>query len=137
MNERRKRFCLEYRKNPRSATQAAIKAGYKKETAYSQANRLLKNAEVQRYLAKLSEKSDREKVADGNEVMEYLTSVLRKLSQTKITDQATGETYVKLPDEKEALKAAELLGKCLGLFAERVQADVNMSPIVLRDDIHE
>lgn len=44
LNERRRKFVLYYEGN---ATEAAIKAGYSKKTAYSQGQRLLKNAEVQ------------------------------------------------------------------------------------------
>ena len=42
----------------------------------------------------------------------------------------------KAPDEKERLKAAELLGKRYGLYTDKVEADVDMSPLVLKDDVN-
>lgn len=49
MTAKQKRFCDEYLIDL-NATQAAIRAGYKKETAYSQGQRLLKNVEVQKQI---------------------------------------------------------------------------------------
>lgn len=45
------RFCVEYLTDL-NATQAAIRAGYSKKTAYSQGQRLLKNVEVQAEISK-------------------------------------------------------------------------------------
>lgn len=53
--QRRTRFLKEYLLE-HNATKAAIAAGYSEKTAYSQGNRLLKNAEVQAALAKEEEK---------------------------------------------------------------------------------
>ena len=50
LTAKQKRFCDEYLIDL-NATQAAIRAGYKKETAYSQGQRLLKNVEVQKHIA--------------------------------------------------------------------------------------
>ena len=49
MTEKQKRFCLEYLIDA-NATQAAIRAGYSKKSAYSQGERLLNNVEVQNYI---------------------------------------------------------------------------------------
>jgi phage terminase small subunit len=45
LNDKQKRFALEYLKDL-NATQAAIRAGYSKKTAYAQGQRLLKHVEV-------------------------------------------------------------------------------------------
>jgi phage terminase small subunit len=59
LNAKRTRFVAEYLKDL-NGTQAAIRAGYSKKTAYSQADELLKIPEVRKYLdqqqAKLAEK---------------------------------------------------------------------------------
>lgn len=47
LNGKQLMFIAEYVKSS-NATEAAIKAGYSKKTAYSQGQRLLKNAEIQR-----------------------------------------------------------------------------------------
>lgn len=52
MRQQIARFCLEYLMDG-NQTQAAIRAGYSKKTAYSQGNRLLKDAEVRDYVERL------------------------------------------------------------------------------------
>ncbi len=83
MNERKKRFCEEYATSL-NATQAAIRAGYSPRSAYSQGQRMLKNAEVDKYLRELAEKERTERIADAQEVLERLTGILR--SQSRPTD---------------------------------------------------
>lgn len=60
LNHKQRRFVAEYLKDS-NATQAAIRAGYSKKTAYSVGGRLLKHAEVQRalngHLEKIEEKA--------------------------------------------------------------------------------
>mgnify|MGYP003289436471 CR=1 FL=1 len=72
---------------------------------------------------------DNEAIADATEVLEYLTSVMRKKSKSSVlARQIDGSEDVieKPPDEKEALKAAELLGKRYGLYTEKVEQAVDM-----------
>lgn len=83
-----------------------------------------------------------EKTADAKEVMEYLTSVMRGESQAEIVViEGTGDgcsdarRMSKAPDEKERLKAAELLGRRYGLFKENVNLEVE--PVVLVNDLKE
>ncbi|MPN14118.1 hypothetical protein SDC9_161444 [bioreactor metagenome] len=73
--------------------------------------------------------------------MEYLTAVLRGESESEVVvvegcgDGCSEARRInKLPDEKERLKAAELLGKRYGLFTENVKLD---GPAVVKiiDDI--
>jgi len=52
LTDRRERFCLEFVKDC-NATQAAIRAGYAKKTARSQAHRLLTNVDIENRIAKL------------------------------------------------------------------------------------
>ena len=58
--------------------------------------------------------------------MEYLTSVMRGKSKSNVLALAGDgyqEVIAKPPDEKERLKAAELLGKRFGMWTEKI--DVN------------
>lgn len=111
-----------------NATEAAIKAGYSKKTAYSIGLENLKKPEIKKLIdEKLKELSDK-KIADQQEVLAYLTSVLRGETQSEIVvveGQGEGVSKAKpiqkAPDEKERLKAAELLGKRMGLFKERIE----------------
>lgn len=133
---KQQRFCDEYLIDL-NATQAAIRSGYSEKTAYSQGQRMLKNVEVKAYLDEQITKIQSEKIADATEVMEYLTKVLRGESQSEIVvveniGDFTSEarTMLKAPDEKERLKAAELLGKRYNMFSDKMKVDVAM-PVVI------
>jgi phage terminase small subunit len=111
-----------------NATDAAIKAGYSKKTANVIGVENLIKPNIKSYIdEKLKELSDK-KIADQQEVLAYLTSVLRGETQSEIVvveGQGEGVSRAKpiqkAPDERERLKAAELLGKRMGLFKERVE----------------
>ena len=141
MTETQKRFADEYLVDT-NATQAAIRAGYSKKTAYSQGQRLLKNAEIKTYIDEQLEKMSSKKIADATEVMEYLTSVLRGESNAEVVvvegcgdGYSEARTIDKAPDEKEKLKAAELLGKRYGIFTDKTS--VSVEPVVIVNDLKE
>lgn len=141
MTEKQKRFADEYLIDT-NATQAAIRAGYSKKTAYSQGERLLKNVEVQKYIQERMNQLASEKVATADEVVRYLTSVLRGESQgEEIVVEGLGDGYseartmMKAPGERDKLKAAELLGKRYGLFKDNVSLEVE--PITIINDLKE
>lgn len=141
MNEKQKRFADEYLVDC-NATQAAIRAGYSKKTAYSQGDRLLKNVEVQEYISERMKQLASETVATADEVIHYLTSVLRGESKgEEIVVEGCGDgvseakTMLKAPSEKDKLKAAELLGKRYGLFRDNVAMEIE--PVVIVNDLEE
>ena len=136
LTAKQQRFCDEYLIDL-NATQAAIRSGYSEKTAYSQGQRMLKNVDVKAYLDEQIQKMQSKKIADATEVMEYLTKVLRGESQSEIVvveniGDFTSEarTMLKAPDEKERLKAAELLGKRYNMFSDKMKVDVAM-PVVI------
>ena len=128
-----------------NATEAAIKAGYSKKTANRIATENLSKLVIQTYIdEKLKELSDK-KIADQQEVLAYLTSVLRGETQSEIVvveGQGEGisraKPIQKAPDEKERLKAAELLGKRMGLFKDKIDVTANV-PVIISggDDLEE
>ena len=131
MTNRQKRFADEYLVDL-NATQAAIRAGYSPHGAGQTAGNLLKNTEIKSYIDEQLERVHNERTADAAEVIEYLTSVMRGESTAAIVVvEGKGEgcsearIITKPPDEKERLKAAELLGKRFGLFADRVEVSTN------------
>ena len=72
-------------------------------------------------------------IADSDEVMRYLTSVLRGQSQSEVVVVENIGDYMsearlvqKAPDEKERLKAAELLGRAHMMFTDKVEQAVDM-----------
>lgn len=143
MTDKQRKFCDEYLIDC-NATRAYRKAypNVKKDSSAAVcATKLLRIAKVQEYINKQLEKISSEKIADAKEVMEYLTSVLRGESQSEIVViEGTGDgcsdarRMNKAPDEKEKLKAAELLGKRYGLFTDKLEVDGN-AKVVITDDI--
>ena len=124
-----------------NATEAAIKAGYSKKTARSIADENLTKPDIKIYIdEKLKELSDK-RIADQHEVLAYLTSVLRGETQSEIVVvEGVGDgcsearRLQKLPDEKERLKAAELLGKRMGLFKDKLDVTANVPVIISGGD---
>lgn len=126
MTGKQRRFCDEYLID-QNGTQAAIRAGYSKKTANEQASRLLANVNIRAYIDDQLEKMHDKTIADAEEVLRYLTSVVRGESESEIVVvEATGDglseakNVKKAPDEKDKLKAAELLGKRYGLYSDKV-----------------
>ena len=140
LTERQQLFFKEYLIDS-NATQAAIRAGYSKKTAYSQGQRLLKNVEGRRLLQEMMQQREKELVADQDEVLKYLTEVLRGKSVAHVLarDEIGADRVIqKPPDEKERLKAAELLGKRYSLFTDKVNVE-GAIPVVISgaDDLED
>lgn len=129
MTDRQQKFADEYLIdcNATRAYKAAYPNVRKDSTAAQAGSRLLRNVNVSAYIEeKLAEISSK-KTAEATEVMEYLTSVLRgqsKASVVVVEGYGDGCSEAKIidkpPDEKERLKAAELLGKRYSLFTDKV-----------------
>lgn len=135
MTPKQKRFCDEYLIDT-NATQAAIRAGYSEKTAYSIGQRLLKDVEVAAYIEERANEINNKAIADATEVMQYLTSVLRgesKSSVLSLCGNGYQEIIEKEPDEKEKLKAAELLAKRYGLLTDKVGIE-GVVPVVISGD---
>ena len=135
MTEKQKRFCDEYLIdcNATRAYKTVYQNVKSDEVARKAGSRLLTNVDVKNYIADRMEEIHNEKTADAQEVIEYLTSVLRGESTAQeIVVEGTGDgcsearTMEKAPSEKEKLKAAELLGKRYALFTDKVETDVDM-----------
>lgn len=136
MTAKQRRFCDEYLIDL-NATQAAIRAGYSSNYANTNASKLLQITTIKDFLQKRMAEKEKELIADQDEVLRYLTAVMRGQSSAEIVVvEGTGEGYSearaiqKAPDEKERLKAAELLGKRYGLYTEKVDVD-GAVPVVI------
>jgi terminase small subunit len=106
MNAKQRKFADEYLIDC-NATQAAIRAGYNEKTAYSQGQRMLKNVEVKTYIDEQLERLHNEKTADAQEVLEYLTAVMRG-QHTEQTLQLVGDGVQTITDNKaDILKAIQ------------------------------
>lgn len=140
MTDKQRKFCDEYLIdcNATRAYKAAYPNIKNDHSARTLASRLLTKVDIQGYIDEQLDKISSEKIADAKEVMEYLTSVLRGESQSSVLSlcgDGYQEVIEKNPDEKERLKAAELLGKRYGLFKDNVALEVE--PVVIVNDLKE
>lgn len=69
--------CIEIYLKCGNKTQAGIEAGFNPKTACTQAARVINGPKGKKYLAERMKQIDDEKIASANEVMEYLTRVMR------------------------------------------------------------
>lgn len=143
LTEKQKRFCDEYLIDL-NATQAAIRAGYSGKYANTNASKLLQITTIKEFIKERMDEKEKKLIADQDEVLRYLTSVLRGESQsTEIVVEGKGDgiskarTMQKEPSEKDKLKAAELLGKRYSLFTDSMKLDV--TPVVIGggDDLED
>ena len=93
----------------------------------------MSKAVIREYIDRRMAEKESALIAGQDEVLRYLTSVMRGESQaTEVVIEGTGDgcsearTILKEPSEKERLKAAELMGKRYALFTEKVETDVDM-----------
>ena len=112
MTEKQKIFCEEYivDLNATRAYKAAYPNVKNDNTAAAAAARLLRIVNVREYIDTRLEEKAGALVAKQDEVLQYLTKVLRD------DEEAT----------KSRLKAAELLGKRYALFTDKVTAEVQV-----------
>lgn len=132
MTAKQKRFCDEYLIDL-NATQAAIRAGYSERSANRIGTENMSKPVIKAYITARMAEKDKELIASQDEVLKYLTSVLRGQSRSSVVVvESTGDycsearEMEKAPDEKERLKAAELLGKRYGLYTDRIEQEIDM-----------
>ena len=137
LTAKQQRFCDEYLIDL-NATQAAIRAGYSKKTANRIGTENLSKPVIREYIAQRMAEKEASLIADQNEVLEYLTSVMRG-TQKEQTLRLAGEGVQEIADidvaAKERLKAAELIGKRYGMFRDNV--NVELEPVTILNDLEE
>lgn len=124
---KQKRFADEYIITG-NATESAVKAGYSKKYANTNASKLLQNTTIKKYIDERLEILDSEKIADQKEVLQYLSAVMRgeHKEKTLISIGEFGQEIVDIDvGAKDRLKAAELLGRRYKLFTDKVEMDVS------------
>lgn len=141
LNPKQKLFVDEYLKDL-SATQAAIRAGYSAKTAHSQGPRLLEHVGVKQAIQKaLEERKERAEISQDYVLKVILDTMERCRQVQPVYDRNGNPVMVETPqgeiapayefDAKNALKAAELLGKHLGIFVDKQEVKVNgVQPII-------
>lgn len=145
MTDNQRKFCDEYLIDC-NATRA-YKAAYPRikndNVAKSAGNRLLTFVDIKEYIQTRLDEMASAKVATAEEIIQYLTSVMRGKSTSEIVvitgygdGYSTAEKVKKNPDEKERLKAAELLGKRYGLFTDKVNV-AGTTKVTIVDDLDD
>ncbi|MEA5134641.1 MAG: terminase small subunit [Candidatus Fimivivens sp.] len=143
--------------NATRAYKAAYPSVKKDNVASAAATRLLGNVKVKEYIdEKLADMSS-SKIADAKEVMEYLSSVMRREYKENVVVTLSEECSAYAPDENgtmrkqtvkretpqiveipaklsDANKAAELLGKRYSLFTDNVNL-TGATPVQIINDI--
>jgi len=104
LTAKQKQFCIEYLKDF-NGTQAAIRAGYSKDTANEQSSRLLINVNVKKKIQKLADE------ILGNDIKFILENVYFWQSVRDDKEQST----------TDRLKASDLLGKYKAMFTEKIE----------------
>lgn len=138
MNTRQRKFCDEYLISG-NATDAAIKAGYSPKTAKQTACENLTKPDLKAYIDTELEKIHSAKIADAEEVMKYLTSVMRG-EHTEQVLKLVGDGIQTITDidvsAKERLKAAELIGKRYGMFTDKVDMSMKVPVFIGGDEFY-
>lgn len=132
---KQKRFVDEYIISG-NATDAAIKAGYSKRTAKSIGAENLTKPDIVNALREKEREIQSKKIAKQEEVLEYLTSILRG-EETQQTLIGVGKGVQAITDIElsaaDKIKAAELIGKRFGMWTDKVELESN-SQVVIVDD---
>ena len=117
---------------------SAVKAGYSEKYAKSQSHKLLDNVGIKSYIDERLAKLESEKIATQEEVLQYLTSVMRgeKTEPLLVLDgEGTQKVIQVVPNVQSRTRAAELLGKRYGTFTDRVDINAQIESKPKFDDI--
>lgn len=125
MSEKQKAFC-DYYIETLNATEAAVRAGYSKKTARGTGCENLTKPNIKSYIELRLQELKSKRTADAEEVMEYLTSVMRG----EIKDAFDLD-----PSLADRTKAAELLGKRYRLFVDKQEVEMKGEPVQIINDI--
>lgn len=129
---KQQRFADEYIRLGEVA-KAAINAGYSTKSAYAVGSENLKKPNIKSYIDKRLAELKKESIAEQDEILQYLTSVMRG-EMTEQTLVGQGEGYQEIDNidvgAKDRIKAAELLGKRYRMWTEKIEAEVTTPTFV-------
>lgn len=142
---KQKKFADEYIKTG-NATQSAINAGYSKKYANTNASKLLQNTTIKAYIDDRMKKLEEEAIADQKEILKGLTRQARReekeyqvvvIQKPRYDDNGNflgmeqTPKMVEMPTQnKDAIKAWELLGKRYQLWTDKVDMTLDVPTII-------
>lgn len=107
---------------------SAVEAGYSEKYAKSQSHKLLENVGIKNYIDVRLAKLESEKIATQEEVLQYLTSVMRgeKTEPLLVLDgEGTQKVIEAVPNVQSRTRAAELLGKRYSMWTDKQEVTSN------------
>ena len=142
LTEKQELFCKEFLVDA-NATQAYIRAGYSPTGANKRAARMRANEGIRARIDELMAEKDEKLIANGDEVLQYLTSVMRGEypdgspvleDVPMVVGTGKGKSNIQhtvaLVGAKDRTKAAELLGKRHGLFTDKLVLEAEPVTII-------
>ena len=135
MTPKQQKFCDEYIKTG-NATQAAIFAGYSKKTAKQIGQQNLTKLDLKAYIDERLKQLEDERIADANEVMKFLTSVMRGevTEPVAILDGDGKQKVLNLQPNVQTRKSAAVdIGKRYALFTDKTEMTVTEVPVFVDD----
>ncbi len=151
LNDRQDLFCHEYIID-QNATQAAIRAGYSERSARAVSSRLLTNDNIRARIDELLGEIKSQKIADATEVLETLTTILRREAREnvvvtvkkkksyydengkKVTEEHEEGLVVEIPTKvSDVNKAGELLARKYGLLTDSQDSNVPVTVVINYD----
>lgn len=134
---KQKQFADEYIRTG-NAYQSAINVGYSEKYAKARSHKMLENVGINQYIDENLEIIQKESIAEADEIMRYLTRVLRAEEKEEIlvyVGDGMQEIQTIRPSAKDRIKAAELLGKRYRMWTDKHEVEVT-APIFI-DDVPE
>jgi phage terminase small subunit len=135
LTEKQKRFA-DYYIETGNATESARRAGYKGDNLNRIASENLSKLVIQEYINERIAEKDNKRIAKQDEVLQFLTNVLRGEETETIPMFAKDhfEMVENTPNIKDRTKAAELLGKRYTLWTDKTQLEGSIG-VQIVDDI--
>ena len=134
---KQKQFADEYIRTG-NAYQSAVNAGYSEKYAKARSHKMLENVGINQYIDDNLEIIQKESIAEADEIMRYLTRVLRAEEKEEIlvyVGDGMQEIQTIRPSAKDRIKAAELLGKRYRMWTDKQEVEIT-TPIFI-DDVPE
>jgi phage terminase small subunit len=137
LTEKQKRFADFYIETG-NAAESAVRAGYSEKTAKEIGCENLTKPNIRQYIDERIAEKDSRRIASQDEVLEYLTKVLRGEETERIP--IVGKDYFEMidntPSVKDRTKAAELLGKRYAMWTDKQQIE-GMVPVTIVNDLND
>lgn len=134
---KQKQFADEYIRTG-NAYQSAINVGYSEKYAKARSHKMLENVGINQYIDDNLEIIQKESIAEADEIMRYLTRVLRGEEKEEVlvyVGDGMQEIQTIQPSAKDRIKAAELLGKRYRMWTDKHEVEI-ATPIFI-DDVPE